>query len=178
MSESSAPKRPANDDPEVSVSPNKKAKKTGNQPNLLKKGDTIPNIQLVNQDNKEVFLLDLVKDNGAIFFIYPRANTPGCTKQACGFRDHHEMFTKAGYQIYGLSADSPKAQTNWKNKHNLPYDFLCDPERKALNAFGCIKLGKVIRRSHIIIGKGGVIEDLQIQVSPIDSINKALEYVA
>ncbi len=73
---------------------------------------------------------ELVKDSGVVLFFYPRANTPGCTKQACGFRDEYKKFQDAGYKVFGMSADKPKSQLNWKNKHSLPYSFLCDPEFK------------------------------------------------
>ena len=73
---------------------------------------------------------EVVKDSGVVLFFYPRANTPGCTKQACGFRDEHQKFLDAGFKVFGMSADKPKSQLNWKNKHSLPYSFLCDPDYK------------------------------------------------
>lgn len=63
-----------------------------------------------------------------MFFVYPRANTPGCTKQACGFRDNHAAITAAGFDVYGLSFDKPKSQANWQTKYDLPYHLLTDAD--------------------------------------------------
>lgn len=62
--------------------------------------------------------------------MYPRANTPGCTKQACGFRDNYSAITKNGYGVYGLSGDKPIAQRTWKSKQQYQYNFLCDVDHK------------------------------------------------
>lgn len=70
---------------------------------------------------------DLIKDNGIVIFFYPKANTPGCTTQACGFRDNYDELLKAGYKVYGMSADKPKSQANWRKKHNFQYNLLSDP---------------------------------------------------
>ena len=147
------------------------------QKTQLAVGDTIPDVKLVNQQGSEVSLEDLVKENGIIIFMYPKANTPGCTKQACGFRDDIEKIEKAGFKVYGLSADSPKSQTTWKNKYELPYDLLCDPEFKAIKAFGAFKAPKNIKRSHLIFDKGGKVLQVAIQVSPGDSVSQAVEFV-
>lgn len=69
---------------------------------------------------------------GAVFFLYPKANTPGCTTQACGFRDNYATFTAKGYKVYGLSMDKPAAQLSWKEKNNLPFDLLSDPTLDAI----------------------------------------------
>lgn len=68
-----------------------------------------------------------MKDNGVVIFFYPRANTPGCTVQACAFRDKTAAIEKEGYKIYGMSADRPRSQANWKKKQRLEYCLLCDP---------------------------------------------------
>ncbi len=78
-----------------------------------------------------------MKDSGVVLFFYPRANTPGCTKQACGFRDEYKKFQDAGYKVFGMSADKPKSQLNWKTKYSLPYSFLCDPDFKVGSATAC-----------------------------------------
>jgi peroxiredoxin Q/BCP len=105
-----------------------------------------------------------------------QANTPGCTKQACGFRDKHVVFEQAGFKIFALSADSPKSQSNWKTKQNLPYTLLCDPKREAIAAFGAASAGKTIR-SHIVVEKGGRVRDVQIKISPAASVDLAEENV-
>lgn len=70
---------------------------------------------------------EMVKDNGVVIFFYPRANTPGCTTQACGFQENYSAIEKEGYKVYGMSADKPRSQASWKKKHHLQYTLLCDP---------------------------------------------------
>ncbi|ORX89617.1 alkyl hydroperoxide reductase/ thiol specific antioxidant/ Mal allergen, partial [Basidiobolus meristosporus CBS 931.73] len=132
---------------------------------------------VVTDSGEEVKLQELAKSNGFIIFFYPRANTPGCTIQACGFRDRLPDATSNGYKIYGMSADSPKAQTSWKNKHNLGYTLLCDPEYKVLKRLGVTKQPKGIKRSHIVVEKGGKIKSLKIQIGPKPSVEHALDTV-
>ncbi|KAI9989773.1 hypothetical protein PInf_020060 [Phytophthora infestans] len=122
------------------------------------------NVTLVNQEEKEVVIADTFRDQGVVFFMYPRANTPGCTKQACGFRDNIQTIKDAGFTVYGLSGDSPKSLANWKTKQSLPFDLLSDPEHKLF-------------RSHVVVLKGGVVGEIAAKVSPADSVSRAVEFV-
>lgn len=142
-------------------------------------GDNVSavDVSLLTEDSKEVTLAEITKDKGAVIFMYPKANTGGCTKQACGFKDNYEVFTKANFDVYGLSFDSPKSQGNWKTKYSLPYHLLTDKEGVALKAFGAFKLPKNIIRSHVIIGQGGELLDIQNQISPGDSFAEAVKFV-
>ena len=106
--------------------------------------------------------------------MYPRANTPGCTKQACGFKDNYDALVECGFDVYGMSFDKPKSQGNWKAKYSLPYHLLTDEDGVALKAFGAFKQPKNVIRSHIVIGKGGEVIDIQNQISPGDSFTSAL----
>lgn len=134
-------------------------------------------ITVVNQDGAEVKFADTFKDHGVVFFMYPKANTPGCIKQACGFRDHIQEIKDAGFVVYGLSADSPKALKNWKAKENLSYDLLSDPKHELIKYFGSSIGGTRVQRSHVVILKGGVVGDIQGQVSPGESVGRAVEFV-
>lgn len=140
-------------------------------------GDNIESIDvmLMKEDESTVTLSELTKDKGVVIFLYPRANTPGCTKQACGFRDNYDEFTKAGFDVYGMSYDKPKSQKNWKIKYSLPYSLLTDEQGVAIKAFGASKAPKGIIRSHIVIKKGGEVLDVQNKISPNDSFTSALE---
>lgn len=141
-------------------------------------GDNVSSLSvtLTTNDDKQVTLSELSKDKGIIVFSYPRANTPGCTKQACGFRDNYKPITDAGYDIYGISFDKPKSQTNWKNKYDLPYSLLTDADGDVLKAFGAFKQPKNVIRSHFIVAKGGEVLDIRNQISPADSFNEALAF--
>lgn len=135
-----------------------------------------PGFKIKQEDEKYVDLNELSKTTGFVIFFYPKANTPGCTKQACGFRDHYQQILKAGYQVFGMSGDNPGPQTSWKKKNEFPYHLLCDSEGKHLKQFGVFKEPKSVTRSHVIVEKGGMVSQLKIQISPLDSVNEALAF--
>ncbi|KAL7692134.1 putative alkyl hydroperoxide reductase subunit C/ Thiol specific antioxidant, Thioredoxin [Plasmopara halstedii] len=135
------------------------------------------NVTLLNQEGNEVVIADTFREQGVVFFMYPRANTPGCTKQACGFRDNIQTIKDSGFTVYGLSGDSPKSLSKWKTKENLPFDLLSDPEHKLISHFGSSLPGKKVQRSHVVILKGGVVGDIAAKVTPANSVSRAVEYV-
>ncbi|KAF2418786.1 AhpC-TSA-domain-containing protein [Tothia fuscella] len=96
------------------------------------------------QDGKKTTLKQLVDESkaGVVLFTYPKASTPGCTKQACSFRDGYSFLTSSGLSIYGLSSDGPKANSTFKNKYTFPYDLICNPSRRGV--FIIDKSGKVL----------------------------------
>jgi peroxiredoxin Q/BCP len=132
----------------------------------------LPAFSLKNQNDSIVKELE----GKVVIFMYPKANTPGCTKQACGFRDSYTQITDKGYQIYGLSADSPKSLLNWKEKYDIPFDFLSDPDYVLIKFFGAFKTPKGIKRSVIVLEDGLVVLK-EIQISPLDSVSKVLEFI-
>ena len=102
---------------------------------MLKKGDDVPAVTLSGDDGKEVSLNKLKK---AIIYFYPKDNTPGCTTEACTFRDFNEDIMKSGWRIYGISADSIKSHAGFKQKHELNFSLLSDENKEAINGFGAI----------------------------------------
>jgi peroxiredoxin Q/BCP len=122
---------------------------------------TIPDID-VNLTNDTTVNLTQYKGKPLIIFFYPRANTPGCTQEGKDFRDAIEQFNKKGIVILGASRDKIKAQSNFKNKHEFPFELISDPEEALCNAFDVIKektlYGKKsmgIERSTFIFDKNG-----------------------
>lgn len=101
----------------------------------LKAGDAAPEFSAKDQDGNVHELKDY-KGKKLVVFFYPKASTPGCTAEACNLRDNWEVFQEKGYEILGVSADSAKRQTNFKNKHELPFPLLADEEKEVINAFG------------------------------------------
>lgn len=93
--------------------------------------------------------------SGIVLFTYPRASTPGCTMQACLFRDSYTPLTATGLSIFGLSNDSPKANTTFKTKKELPYPLLCDVKGELIKALGFGKAGKGTVRGVVAIGRDG-----------------------
>lgn len=108
-------------------------------------------------DGDATTLKDLVEQSkaGVVLFTYPKASTPGCTRQACLFRDSYAPLTAGGLSIYGLSTDSPKANTTFKDKQKLPYPLLCDPKATLIGAIGLKKAPKGTTRGVFVIDKAG-----------------------
>jgi peroxiredoxin Q/BCP len=151
---------------------------------LLTTGDPLPDLQLHNQDGESVRLSDY-RGRRLLLFAYPKAATPGCTKQACGFRDRLPEIDHAGATVVGLSPDPPAALKRWQEKEGLTYDLLSDPEHQLLEALGAWgeksmygrKYMGVIR-SHWVIDVEGRIEEAQLKVSPTKSVELAAKYLA
>ena len=132
----------------------------------LKAGDPAPDFSIPNQDGNPVSLSDF-KGKKLVLFFYPKASTPGCTAEACNLRDNIDRFKAQGYEILGASADSPKRQSNFKNKYELPYDLLADEEHTLLNAYGVWGpkqfMGKKydgINRTTFVIDENGIVLDV------------------
>lgn len=143
-------------------------------------GEKAPDFELLNQDGKKVKLSDYLGKK-VILFAYPKADTPGCTTQACGFRDNFPKIQADNAVVLGISADEPKDQLKWKQKQNLPYDLLSDVDHKVLEQWGVwgekSMYGKTymgIIRSHWVIDENGVVVDEQIKISPENSIAQAI----
>ncbi len=103
--------------------------------NTLKVGDKVPEFSSIDQDGNTINLSDYSGKNLVVFF-YPRANTPGCTAEACNLRDNYKELQDAGYELLGVSEDSQKKQANFRNKYEFPFPLLADEDHTVINAFG------------------------------------------
>ena len=114
----------------------------------MQPNDIVENFTLQNQDGKTVNLTDF-KKSPVVLFFYPRADTPGCTIESCGFRDAFEKFQKAGIVVLGISRDTVKDQKKFKDKYDLPYDLLADPDMELINRYDLVKpknmYGKLVK---------------------------------
>lgn len=129
----------------------------------LKVGDKAPQFTAINQDGKEVKLSDF-KGKKLVLYFYPKASTPGCTTEAKNLRDNYKLLQEKGYEVLGVSADSPKRQKNFKVKNDLPFDLIADEDKKVINAYGVWGPKKFmgreyegIHRTTFIIDENGVI---------------------
>jgi len=144
-------------------------------------GEHAPDFELSNQDGKTVRLSDY-RGKKVVLFAYPKAGTSGCTTQACGFRDEFPQIESANAVVLGISPDAPDKLKSWKEKENLPYDLLSDPDHAVLEAWGAwgekSMYGKKyfgVIRSHWIIDEVGKFADVQLKVSPKKSVEKAVK---
>jgi len=103
--------------------------------NILKVGDKVPDFSAMDQHGNKINFLDF-KSKKLVIFFYPKANTPGCTAQACDLRDHYGELKKAGYSLLGVSADSVKHQLSFSNKFDFPFSLLADEDHNIINIFG------------------------------------------
>lgn len=97
-------------------------------------GDKIPDVKLKNEKGEDFRFMEI--DKAIVIYFYPKDFTPGCTKEACGFRDSYEDFRDLGAEVIGISSDSQESHSKFKTKHQLPFLLLSDPEKKARKAFG------------------------------------------
>jgi peroxiredoxin Q/BCP len=108
---------------------------------MLKIGDQLPQFVGVNQDNQVVKSESFLGKKVA-FFFYPKANTPGCTAEACNLSDNYEALKRAGFEILGISADPVKNQKKFHEKFSFPYDLIADESQEICNLFGVWQLKK------------------------------------
>lgn len=138
---------------------------------MLEIGNRMPDFSAADQNGDIVKSADLIGKKTVVYF-YPKANTPGCTAEACSLRDNYERFLALGYNVIGISKDSVKAQKNFSDKYALPFSLLADTDAliiKAFGAWGEKKLyGKTyegILRKTFIFNENGILEEI------IDKVN-------
>jgi thioredoxin-dependent peroxiredoxin len=143
---------------------------------MLETGAIVPDFTLTNQDGQAVSLHAL-RGRPVLIFAFPRAGTPGCTDQACGFRDAFPSIEAAGATVLGISPDTPADLKRWQEKEGLPYDLLSDPDHEVLEAWGAwgerSMYGKKymgVIRSHWLIDAEGRLAEAHIKVSPGKSV--------
>jgi peroxiredoxin Q/BCP len=133
---------------------------------MLKVGDKAPDFRLKSDDGKDISLKDF-KGKRVLVYFYPRASTPGCTVEACDFRDLRPKFEKHGVAVLGISADAEKALASFKTKQKLNFPLLSDPDHSVIEAYGVWRMKKFMGRSFMgivrstfLIGPDGKIEKI------------------
>lgn len=146
-------------------------------------GDPIPDFALPNQDGETVRLSDL-RGKKVILFAFPKANTPGCTTQACGFRDHFPKVEAQNGVVLGISADTQADLKAWQQQEKLPYDLLSDVDHTVLEMFGAWgemsfkgRTFTAPMRSYWVIDEDGVMIAGQVRITPDESVKQALAAV-
>ncbi len=147
----------------------------------LKQGDKAPNFTAQDEQGNTISLTDY-KGKKLILFFYPKASTPGCTAEACNLRDNYQILKDKGYDLLGVSADSAKRQSNFKNKNGFPFPLLADEDKAVINAFGVWGPKKFmgreydgIHRKTFVIDENGCIERVIDKVKTKDHTAQILE---
>lgn len=146
----------------------------------LKPGDSAPEFRALT-DQGEYLSLSELKGKKVILYFYPKDNTPGCTTQACGFRDNYAEIEEKNGVVLGVSPDSGQSHQKFRTRYDLPFILLVDPDHELAGLYGAwgekSMYGKKyngIIRSHFVIDENGSIIDAQYKVSPKKSVPEAL----
>jgi peroxiredoxin Q/BCP len=147
----------------------------------LKVGDPAPEFNLPAEDGRQVSLSDY-RGKRVVLYFYPKDDTPGCTAQACGFRDAYPQIEEQNAVVLGVSADSEQSHRKFKTKYDLPFTLLIDADHQVAELYGAwgekTGYGRTyvgIIRSHFIIDEAGRLADVQVDVGAKDSVARALQ---
>jgi peroxiredoxin Q/BCP len=150
---------------------------------MINVNDKAPEFTLQDENGKEVSLKSL-RGKVVVLYFYPRADTPGCTVEACEFRDTYKQMQKTGAVLLGISPDTPKAQKKFQDKFKLPFSLLADVDKKVADAFGVLQeknmYGKKVMgivRTTFIIGPDGKIQHIFPKVKAEGHAGDVLAYL-
>lgn len=146
----------------------------------LQEGDLAPEFTLQTIDGSVSLADELEKaDKGVVVYFYPKAMTPGCTTEACDFRDSENSLKSAGYTVIGISPDSVDTLRKFVDRDNLNFPLASDPEREVLEAYGAFgekkNYGKIVQgviRSTFVVGKDGLISSAQYNVKATGHVGR------
>lgn len=148
---------------------------------MLKVGDQLPQFKGINQDGATIDSKNLIGKKLVVFF-YPKANTPGCTAEACNLRDNYTELKKRGFQLLGVSADTVKSQKNFSEKYELPFDIIADETHDIIEKFGVWQLKKFmgrefmgIVRTTFVFDENGICTEVIEKVKTKDHASQILE---
>lgn len=150
---------------------------------MLKEKEIAPDFSLLDKDGNLVKLSDFVGEKIVLYF-YPKDNTPGCTRQACAFRNSYDEFKKRNVVVVGISKDSQKSHQGFASKHELPFILLSDPDLKVIKEYGVWaekklygKLAFGVVRSTFVIDEKGIIEKVFPKANPDTNALDILKYL-
>jgi thioredoxin-dependent peroxiredoxin len=145
---------------------------------VIEEGRPAPDFELQSDTGESVRLSDL-RGKPVVLYFYPKDDTPGCTRQACGIRDAWGEFQRAGAEILGISADSRESHERFKEKYSLPFTLLADPEHLLAEPYGVGKEGKrSYERSTFVIDPEGNVAKIMRRVSPDSHADDVLAVLA
>jgi thioredoxin-dependent peroxiredoxin len=133
---------------------------------MVEEGKPAPDFELLSDDGEKVKLSSF-RGRPVVLYFYPRDNTPGCTRQACGIRDSYDLFAEKGAVVLGVSTDTQAAHVKFKNKYGLPFTLLADPDQQTGAAYGVTREGgRSFERSTFVIDADGTVRKIMRRVNP------------
>lgn len=145
---------------------------------MVEEGKPAPDFELLS-DEGETVKLSSFRGTPVVLYFYPKDETPGCTKQACGIRDAYGAFREKGAVVFGVSADTQASHAKFKSKYELPFTLLADPERKVGETYGVTKEdSKYFERSTFVIDAEGKVAKIMRRVDPEKHAGQVLEVLS
>ena len=144
---------------------------------LPQQGESLPDLELTTESGEHIGTGELTGQRTVLYF-YPKDDTPGCTKEACAFRDRINDYAKAGIQVYGVSLDSPESHHTFREKYGLNFPLLTDEEGRASEALGVLGERGKARRVTFLLDPEGRISKVYPEVSPQTHAEEILEDAA
>jgi thioredoxin-dependent peroxiredoxin len=145
---------------------------------MPQQGQQLPNVEFITEDSERLAARDLTGQTTVLYF-YPKDDTPGCTKEACAFRDRMADYERAGIRVYGVSLDSPESHRRFREKYNLNFPLLTDEGGRAADALGVLREGgKTANRVTFLLDPGGTISRVYPEVSPETHADEILQDAA
>ena len=142
---------------------------------MVEEGKPAPDFELLTDEGEKVRLSSF-RGRPVVLYFYPRDDTPGCTKQACGIRDAYDRFRERGAVVLGVSADTQASHVKFKSKYSLPFTLLADPERSVGEAYGVNREGaRTFERSTFVIDAAGNVVKAMRRVNPERHADQVLE---
>jgi peroxiredoxin Q/BCP len=148
---------------------------------MLKVNEKAPDFTLSNQDGENVSLSDF-KGKKVVLYFYPKDDTPGCTTEACAFRDVYDDILDLGAVVLGVSADDAQSHTKFKQKYNLPFHLLADTDKEVLEAYGAWGEKKMYGKTHMgvirstyLIDEDGKVAHVWPKVTPKNHADEVLD---
>jgi peroxiredoxin Q/BCP len=129
-------------------------------------GEMAPDFEL-ETDSGEILRLSSLRGKRVVLYFYPKADTPGCTTEACGFRDDFSVYEEKDAMIIGISPDTVKKQSNFKGKYDLPFPLLADPDHKVAEMYGVWQLKKMMGREYMGVVRTTFIIDEKGKISHV-----------
>lgn len=143
---------------------------------ILQEGDKAPNFTAKDQNGKTVSLSDF-KGKKVILYFYPKDDTPGCTAEACSFRDNYQSMIAKGFEVIGISTDNEKSHKKFETKYSLPFTLIADPDRGIVEGYGVWVEKNMYGRKYMgtarktfLIDENGVIDKI---IDKVDSKNSS-----